>query len=190
MNYVPPIKDKTKIEQMKRVLIAQNYRNYVIFTLAINYGRRITDILEMRVSDVQGKEYFNIVEDKTGKKIPIKVNEDVRKMLDDYCIDRKADEWLFQSQKHSAAYSTDSAGKTPLERVQVWRDLKSAAQKCGIEEIGTHSLRKTFGYWLYKSTNDIGLVQKVLGHRSPMDTLRYIGMEQEYIDSATTALSL
>ena len=190
MNYVPPIKEKSKIEQMKQVLIAQNYRNYVIFTLAINYGRRITDILEMHVSDVRGKEYFNIIEDKTGKKIPIKVNDELKRMLESYCSGRNDDEWLFQSKKCSAAYSTDSKGKTPLGRIQVWRDLKTAAEKCGIKEIGTHSLRKTFGYWLYKSTNDIALVQKVLGHRSPMDTLRYIGMEQEYIDSATTALCL
>lgn len=190
MNYVPPIKDKSKIEQIKQALIAQNYRNYVIFTLAVNYGRRITDILEMRVSDVRGKEYFTVIEDKTGKKIPIKVNEDVRKMLDSYCSGRNDDEWLFQSRKRSVSYSADSTGKTPLDRIQVWRDLKAAAQKCGIEDIGTHSLRKTFGYWLYKSTNDIALVQKVLGHRSQMDTLRYIGMEQDYIDSATTALCL
>ena len=37
MNYVPPIKDKSKIEQMKAALLSQSYRNYVIFTLAINY---------------------------------------------------------------------------------------------------------------------------------------------------------
>lgn len=190
MNYVPPIKDKSKIEQMKQALIAQSYRNYVIFTLAINYGRRITDILEMRVSDVQGKEYFNVTEDKTGKKIPIKVNSDIKTMLNNYCESKASDEWLFPSKKCSKRYEQDSKGHTPIDRVQFWRDLNTAAEQCGIGEIGTHSLRKTFGYWLYKSTGDIALVQKIFGHRTQIDTLRYIGMEQEYIDSATSALRL
>lgn len=190
MNYVPPIKDKNQIEQMKAALLSQSYRNYVIFTLAINYGRRISDILEMRVSDVRGREYFSVREDKTGKKIPIKVNKEVTEMLEKYCQDMADDEWLFPSKKRSAEYPADSMGHTPISRIQVWRDLKEAASECGIDYIGTHSLRKTFGYWLYKSTNDIALVQKIFGHRTQLDTLRYIGMEQEYIDNATASLVL
>lgn len=190
MNYVPPIKDKAKIEQMKAALLNQSYRNYVIFTLAINYGRRISDILEMKVSDVRDKEYLTVDESKTGKKIPIKVNREVRTMLEKYCDGKNSDEWLFPSKKPAKEYTQDSRGHTPISRIQVWRDLKEAADECGIEEIGTHSLRKTFGYWLYKSTNDIALVQKIFGHRTQLDTLRYIGMEQEYIDSATVNLIL
>lgn len=190
MNYVPPIKDKTQIEQMKAALLSQSYRNYVIFTLAINYGRRISDILEMRVSDVRGREYFSVREDKTGKKIPIKVNSEVTEMLEKYCSDMADDQYLFPSKKRSSEYPADSMGHTPISRIQVWRDLKEAAAECGIDYIGTHSLRKTFGYWLYKKTNDLALVQKIFGHRTQLDTLRYIGMEQEYIDSATSALIL
>ena len=53
----------------------------------------------------------------------------------------------------------------------------------GIEHTGTHSLRKTFGYHLYKQTKDIALLQKVLNHSSQDVTLRYIGVTQEIIDN-------
>lgn len=190
MNYVYPIKDREQIERMKTALMQQNYRNYVIFCLAINYGRRITDILEMKVSDIRGQEHLTIKEDKTGKKIPLKINSETKEMLDLYCTGKNNDEWLFPSQKVSKNYEPDSKGKTPVDRVQVWRDLQTAAEACGIQNIGTHSLRKTFGYHLYKQTRDIALVQRIFGHRSALDTLRYIGMEQERIDEATMALVL
>ena len=116
---------KYKIEQLKAALLGQSYRNYVIFTLAINYGRRISDILEMRVSDVRGKEYFSVREDKTGKKIPIKVNREVTEMLESYCKDMADDQWLFPSKKRSSEYPADSMGDTPIIilRITVWKNI-------------------------------------------------------------------
>lgn len=193
--YVCPIKSKAQIEQIKQELLNSNYRDYVIFCLAINYGRRITDILEMRVSDVRDdngliRSHFAVTENKTGKSIQIAVNEETKQMLLKYCRNKADEEWLFPSKKKSSAYQPDCFNQTPIDRVQCWRAIKKAAEKCGIPEIGTHSLRKTFGYWLYKSTGDIALVQKIFGHHTQLDTLRYIGMEQEYIDSATSTLVL
>ena len=61
--------------------------------------------------------------------------------------------------------------------------LKNAAKKAGVKgNIGTHSLRKTFGYHHYKRFNDIGLLQKILNHSSSAITLCYIGITQEIID--------
>ena len=50
--------------------------------------------------------------------------------------------------------------------------------------IGTHSMRKTFGFFFYKQFNDIALLQKILNHSSPAITLRYIGIAQEEIDTS------
>src|SRR5574344_1850341 len=49
-------------------------------------------------------------------------------------------------------------------------------------KIGTHSLRKTFGYHHYQQFKDVVLLQKIFNHSSPSTTLRYIGIEQEEID--------
>jgi len=51
-----------------------------------------------------------------------------------------------------------------------------------IEEIGTHTLRKTFGYHFYKKTNDIALLMELFNHSSQSITLRYIGMNQDFMD--------
>lgn len=58
-----------------------------------------------------------------------------------------------------------------------------ACKKVGLEErIGTHSMRKTFGYHHYQQFKDIALLQKIFNHSSQLITLRYIGIDQEQID--------
>lgn len=54
-----------------------------------------------------------------------------------------------------------------------------AAEFAGVEHVGNHTLRKTFGYWFYKTTKDIAMLQRILHHSHPSVTLRYIGITEE-----------
>ena len=77
-----------------------------------------------------------------------------------------------------------------IDRTNAWRVLKRAANKVGIENFGTHSMRKTLAYYIYKSTKNISLVMKMLNHQNPSVTLRYIGVDQDMIDSAYEEYSI
>lgn len=56
---------------------------------------------------------------------------------------------------------------------------------CDIEDgIGTHTMRKTFGYWYYKQSKDIATLQSILNHSHPEITLRYIGITDEEIENS------
>jgi len=69
--------------------------------------------------------------------------------------------------------------------------MKAAGKSVGLTNIGTHSLRKTFGYHVYKkSDSDIGLVQKLLNHSVSGATLRYIGVDREKMDDICLELNL
>ena len=69
--------------------------------------------------------------------------------------------------------------------------MNRAGKAAGLECIGTHTLRKTFGYHVYKkSGGNLGLVQKLLNHSNSGDTLRYIGIDKEDMDSAYLQLNL
>ena len=73
--------------------------------------------------------------------------------------------------------------------IYAWRILSSAAQACGLNyKIGTHSLRKTFGYQLYRNGINIELIQRLLNHSSPSITLAYIGITQDDMDEAILSL--
>lgn len=190
MNLVYRITKEEDIQKMKTALLRQSYRNYMIFELGIHIGRRISDILKMKVGDIRGKTHISIDEDKTGKIIPLVVNETVYNEVMEYCKNMDDDEYLFPSKKRNDKDEPDCKGHTPVGRIQVWNDIKAAAEECGLGELGTHSIRKTFGYHFYKQTGDIAMLQKIFGHRSPMDTLRYIGILQDEIDEKLKGFSL
>lgn len=78
----------------------------------------------------------------------------------------------------------------PVERVQAYRVLNEAAALCGLEEVGTHTLRKTFGYWHYQQYKDVAILQYIFNHSSPSVTKRYIGINQDDMDETIREFSL
>lgn len=166
---------------MKEILKAQSERNYLLFQLGINTGFRISDILTFKAKDLRNKTHFNIKTKKTGKTHKLKIQSDLKKNIDNYIKKLKDHEYLFQSQK---------GHNQPIKRQHVWKILNSAAKQVGLEEIGTHTLRKSFGYWAFKQTNDITVVQQLLGHSSPQITLRYIGILQDDLDKVIDNLKI
>lgn len=175
MRYVQPIREKSKIEDIKRVLRNQNERNYIMFCLGIYTGLRISDILQLKVRDVKNQEYINIVEKKTGKVNRILINPSLKRELKKYLEFRNDDEYLIKSRE----------GKNqPIKRDMAYKILSGAAKMVGLEEIGTHTLRKTFGYHFYLKTKDIGLLMEMFNHSAPSITLKYIGINQDKRDKA------
>lgn len=172
MNVVQPIKDYDKLESMKRILRNKNERDYVLMLMGLYTALRISDILRVRVEDIQ-KEYFNIREKKTGKLRRIYLHPKLSKALKDYIADRESYEYLFRSRE---------GANRPITRARAYGILRDAASEVGLESIGTHSLRKTLGYWVYKDTKDVAGLQKLFNHSSPEETLRYIGIEQDNVD--------
>ncbi len=71
-----------------------------------------------------------------------------------------------------------------------YKILEDVEEKFGLSELGTHTLRKTFGYFFYKQYKDVALLMKIFGHTSEAYTLRYIGIEQESINKAMENLKI
>jgi len=134
-------------------------------------------LYQLSYTDINRPSDFLIsssIEEKTGKERRIAINSSIQKALKIYMsrYNHIADNYLFTSRK----------GKNmPITSVQAYRALNDAASDCKIDiNFGTHTMRKTWGYWTYKSTrNNLGLVMDMLNHSSPSITLRYIGITQE-----------
>lgn len=175
MDYVQPIRDRRKVDAMKRELLRGGYRNYMLFLVGINTGLRISDILSLKVSDVRNQTHLTLREKKTSKIKRIKIMG-ISKELEDYIEGMLDEQYLFPSKK---------GHNKPITRVQAYRILNKAANAIGLrEEIGTHTLRKTYGYHFYQKTKDVALLQELFNHSSPSVTLRYIGINQDVMDRA------
>lgn len=182
MEYVEPIRDKKKIESMKKILKAGNLRDHCLFILGINSGLRISDLLSLKVEDVVGKDRIFLREKKTGKAKDFPLSDTCKKTIAEYLKETGLTSGnLFPSRK----------GHAPITRVQAYRILNEAAKSVGIKDaIGTHTLRKTFGYWAYQQGVDVTRIQKLLNHSAPSVTLAYIGITKEELDSVYINLNL
>lgn len=183
MEYVEPIRDEKQIKGMASYLKGNNIRDYLLFILGINSGLRISDLLKLTVEDVLGKERITIREQKTGKTKDFPLSDTCKKAIKEYLgITNRKSGYLFPSQK----------GGKPISRVQAYRILNDAAVHVGLtdEAIGTHTLRKTFGYWAYQKGVDITRIQKLLNHSAPSVTLAYIGITKDELDDIYINLNL
>jgi integrase len=167
---VQPIRSKEQIEDMKWALRRFcSERDYILFLLGINTGLRVGDMLKLKVKDVKRKKRVVVKEGKTKKARELQL-ANIYDELNAY-IDTLDSEWLFPSRK----------GDRPITPTQSYRQLNKAAEFAGVESIGNHTLRKTFGYWFYKQTKDVAKLQTILNHSTPAITLRYIGITSEEI---------
>lgn len=175
MNTVQPIRDPKLIEAMKEKLKARNEKYYIMFICGINIGLRVSDVLKLKVSDIMGRSHILINEQKTGKTKRFLINEKLLCVLERYIKDNGfiLDDYLVQSRKGE---------NRPITRVQAYRIINEIGKDLGIQEIGTHTMRKTFGYWHYKQYKDIAILQDIFNHSAPSITLRYIGINDDMKD--------
>ena len=181
MNVVEPIRNRNDVKNLEKYLSFQSSRNRMIFVFGINTGLRVSDILALNVEDVLNKEFVTIIEKKTGKYKKFPLNKKLQVLLKEYLINKKVGSPLFIGKKHKR-----------LHRSQVYRFLNDAGKAIGLNEIqiGTHTMRKTFGYHHYKQFNDVALLQNIFNHSSPSITLRYIGISQEEINASYNKFEL
>jgi integrase len=156
----------------------------MFYILGINLGLRVSDYLPAKVGYFRkacADGRITLVQEKTEKPVNFAIPEDAKKVIELYIKDKEDDELMFPSRK----------GNDAITRFGVLAILKAAAEEAGIKNnIGCHSLRKTFGYWHYKRTKDIRTLMQIFNHSREEVALRYIGVTQEDIDNSLRGFSL
>lgn len=152
----------------------------MMFMLGIYSGLRISDILRLRVRDVKDKDYIYLREKKTGKEKRFIINDELKGMLKEYTEKKNDYEYMFLSPE---------GNNRPISRQQAYNVLNEAAEHFGLDAIGTHTLRKTWGYHTYQQTKDIVAIQEILNHSDISITKRYIGINQDTKDKVMKKLS-
>ena len=187
---VEPIRDKKKLHDMKIYLKGKNLRDYTLFVVGINVALRISDLLALTWDDLlsDNKRTFksiNLREGKTKKKRNIELNKASQKALSELletldCYD--LEDYIFKSRESS---------NKPITRQQALNILKDAAKAVGIRDnVGTHTLRKTWGYHAWKQGFSPALIMETLNHSNLNMTKRYLGIRQDDINALYDNLNL
>lgn len=167
-----------------------NRRNYALFCMGINVGLRISDLIKLKWSDVfdkywQVKDMLSLKPKKTerfNKYVTIVFNDSFKTAVQDYKQEvtrlkdlPELDDYIFCGKMYS---------NIPIKEKSVCAIIKKTAEEAGIKKnVGTHSLRKTFGRNFYMESKDrayaLRMLQECFGHESPYTTLTYIGVTLE-----------
>jgi len=160
-----PIKDIETIEQIKKMYSAKkDYKGLLLFSLAINTGARLNELLNLDVGDVRKKEYL-VIDNK--KSVPL--NEEIKELLKKICDKRSNNEPLFLSYKiHSR-----------LDRATVFFKFREICRELALDErITVASWRKTFGYFYYEKYKDLSFLQWYFNQSGVEETMQFIGVEE------------
>ena len=195
---VIPFKNKKDIEKVKQFLMGkQDKRDFALFVVGINIGLRTQDLVSLRVSDVSSSRtsihrMVQVIEQKTGKLRTFELNDVAVAALKLYLnslSEYDPNGWLFPSRKANV-----KEGHLTVDAVRriindFWKELYI------VGNYGAHSLRKTFGYWVYISgvqKNPLILVtlQRIFNHSSQTTTMRYIGIESSEISNIYRNLNI
>ena len=151
-------------------------RDYILFVVGYETGLRVGDLLNKSWTSKA-----NTIRSSGLRKVKRKKSAT--------CISRIDSKRSIRTPK-TPIYSRPGRENTPITPTQVYRQLNKAAEFAGVEHVGNHTLRKTFGHWFYKATKDIAMLQRILHHSHPFVTLRYIGITEEETNNVLKTFSV
>ncbi|MEJ7541636.1 tyrosine-type recombinase/integrase [Staphylococcus intermedius] len=183
MNCVDPIRETKDIHRMYDFLQSHSMRDYLFFKFAIHTGVKLVELLNLSVDQMMNDD-GTVIEKwmmSQNQEIGVRIPDELREELKAY-IEAEA---LVQTDLVFRSKRTQKG----LSRQQAYRIINTAAQQLGIEHIGLTTLRKTFAYHAYQSGITISMIQKYLGHQTSHETMKFIGVSKEKMDT-TIALNL
>ena len=170
-----PIKDEKIIEQIK-----EKYRNngdfqqLLIFLLSINTGLRVNEVLSLRVKDVKNKTNLNL---KNG--ISVALSDEIYDLVNEQVKNKKLNDWLFETKFDNQ-----------MGRFQVHRKFRVICDELGYKLYSTISWSKTFAYFYYQKTKDIGFLQWFFNQPSAEMALDYIDEPMNMADRFQQVVAL
>lgn len=179
---VQPLKDKKDINNLIEALgMTKEFglRNQLLFKLGISTGLRCGDLVALTVEQVKGKSNFKIREGKTKKERTVYLNSVMAEISEYIETLPQGTVYLFPSRKGDGHIST----------TQAYRIITKAGDMIDRQDIGTHTMRKTFGYTYYQATKDVATLMEIFNHSSQKTTLRYIGITEESIENSIKSIS-
>lgn len=180
MNTVSSIRDKEKVRRIKEEAAKMGMPQGLYVMLGFNTGLRASDLITLTVGDFRERGFIVRREKKTGKETEIRLHPAVIAEVIAATSHMQNDELLFQSAHPWANHNT------PISRATAYRWVKEACKRAGVTEpVGTHTLRKTYGYWFYMKYRDIVALMTHFNHTSEAVTLRYIGYTQDKLNRQT-----
>ena len=184
--------DTEEIRQLRKVCedasiiaISKNQmlgvRDWAIIDTALSSGLRVSEISNLKEQDLylgNGMAELIVMHGKGNRMRTVKIDPALKKHLKQYIKWKKSKgkkgDWIFFSSMR------DKMSIEAMENI-----FRKYSRKAGLDNCYTfHSMRHSFAVRLYSITKDLRLVQRMLGHSSPVITQIYADLVEDYINQA------
>lgn len=178
--YLP---DTLSFEEVERIInkidistdIGQ--RNQCMVEILYGCGLRVSELIEIKISDINFKEHYLKVNGKGNKTRYVPLTNYTLSLLKDYIqnvrphykINKKYEDYVFLNSRGSS-----------MSRVIVFIIIKELADKAGInKKISPHTFRHSFATHMLQNGADLRYIQEMLGHSSITTTEIYTHLKNE-----------
>lgn len=163
---IEPIRSIEVIDNIKLQLMKQSYRNYIMFTIGINTGMRLREIIQLQVKDINIEN--GLIIGIRGDNIS--VSDELLNELELYISNLDRNSYLIESRQGE---------NKPISSVRAYSILSQVSDELGIPTITSETIRKTYGYHHYRANEDIELLQNRLGIKDANRLIEYIGIKED-----------
>lgn len=163
------------------VRCTDNLKHRAIIELLYSSGIRLSECIDMRPCDIDGKNMLvHVVRGKGGKERYTIVSTHALQALREYYTRYRPQQYLFEGHGHKH-YSPRSIGKV----------VRSAATRAGIiKNVTPHTLRHSFATHLLELNVNLCTIQKLLGHSSIKTTTIYTHVSNATITNIINPLDI
>jgi len=156
----------------------EGQRNKAIIETIYSCGLRVSELINLKISNLHFDEGFIRIVGKGNKERLIPISQKAIKEINFYFEDRNK---LSVKSGHEDILFLNRRGKQ-LTRVMVFTIIKRLAEKANLsKDISPHTLRHSFATHLIEGGADLRAIQEMLGHESIITTEIYTHLDREYL---------
>jgi len=184
---VPSVLDLHEIEALIAAIdlsTPEGMRNKAILEMLYGCGLRVSELVNLKISNLYPNAEFIKVEGKGNKERLIPIGQSALKCLKTYLEEVRVH---FPVKPGFADFVFLNRRGAALSRVMVFLVIKDLAKKTGLQKtISPHTFRHSFASHLVEGGADLRAVQDMLGHESITTTEIYTHIDKEYLQSVIT----
>jgi integrase/recombinase XerD len=182
---LPSVLSVEEIENILAAIDVSNplgHRNRAIIEVLYGCGLRVSELAELKISNIFFDEEFIRVIGKGDKQRLVPFGKAVNQEINNYY---KSFRNHINPKKGQSDYLFLNRRGNKLTRVMIFNIVKDACNKAGIEKnISPHTFRHTFATHLIEGGADLRVVQEMLGHESITTTEIYTHIDRDYLREA------
>ncbi|MET3113813.1 integrase/recombinase XerD [Pedobacter sp. CG_S7] len=163
---------------------SEGMRNKAIIEVLYGCGLRVSELCNLRISDLNTAAEYIKVTGKGNKERILPIGSIALKFVNLYLAEVRVHSKI---KKGNEDFIFLNRIGTKLSRISIFTIIKTLADKIGLKKsISPHTLRHSFATHLVEGGADLRAVQEMLGHSSITTTEIYTHLDRDYLHSIIT----